>query len=291
VTATQAESRAAAVTVIGYAVRESVRRKVLTVVLILTVAFLVLYALGVHFAFKDTEGFSGLDVINTKAFTGATLLGLAMFATLFLGAVVAVFLTLGVVRGDAETGLLQPLVVRPLGRTTMLLARFAGAAAFAAVYGLVVFLCATLITGAIGGWWPDHILAPGLGLAAGLVIVAALSLLASVFLSSTAQGIAVLMVFGAGLTAGLLGEIADAINSDSLTEIAKVASWVLPFEALYQGGLHALTSNTTGLTGTAISLGPFGGPRGAGIGLVLWALVYLAGTLAIACLWFGRRDL
>jgi Cu-processing system permease protein len=288
VTATQAESRAAAVTVIGYAVRESVRRKVLTVVLILTVAFLVLYALGVHFAFKDTEGFSGLDVINTKAFTGATLLGLAMFATLFLGAVVAVFLTLGVVRGDAETGLLQPLVVRPLGRTTMLLARFAGAAAFAAAYGLVVFLCATLITGAIGGWWPDHILAPGLGLAAGLVIVAALSLLASVFLSSTAQGIAVLMVFGAGLTAGLLGEIADAINSDSLTEIAKVASWVLPFEALYQGGLHALT---TGLTGTAISLGPFGGPRGAGIGLVLWALVYLAGTLAIACLWFGRRDL
>ena len=290
-TATQAESRAAAVTVIGYAVRESVRRKVLTVVLILTVAFLVLYALGVHFAFKDTEGFSGLDVINTKAFTGATLLGLAMFATLFLGAVVAVFLTLGVVRGDAETGLLQPLVVRPLGRTTMLLARFAGAAAFAAAYGLVVFLCATLITGAIGGWWPDHILAPGLGLAAGLVIVAALSLLASVFLSSTAQGIAVLMVFGAGLTAGLLGEIADAINSDSLTEIAKVASWVLPFEALYQGGLHALTSNTTGLTGTAISLGPFGGPRGAGIGLVLWALVYLAGTVAIACLWFGRRDL
>jgi Cu-processing system permease protein len=291
VTAAEAGSRAAAATVIGYAVRESVRRKVLTVVFILTVAFLALYGLGVHFAFRDTEDFSGVDVINTKAFTGATLLGLAMFATLFLGAVVAVFLTLGVVRGDAETGLLQPLVVRPLGRTTMLLARFAGAAAFAAAYGLLVFLCATLITGAIGGWWPDHVLTPGLGLAAGLVIVAALSLLASVFLSSTAQGIAILMVFGAGLTAGLLGEIADAINSDSLTQIAKVASWVLPFEALYQGGLHALTSDTTGLTGTAISLGPFGGPRGAGIGLVLWALLYLAGTLAIACVWFGRRDL
>ena len=30
--------------------------------------------------------------------------GLAMFAILFLGAVLAVFLTLGVVRGDAERG-------------------------------------------------------------------------------------------------------------------------------------------------------------------------------------------
>jgi ABC-type transport system involved in multi-copper enzyme maturation permease subunit len=282
---------AAVSAVIGYAIRESVRRKVFAVVLILTVGFLALYALGVHFAFRDTRGFSGIDVINTKAFTGATLLGLAMFATLFLGAVVAVFLTLGVVRGDAETGLLQPLVVRPLGRRTMLLARFAGAGAFAAVYGLVVYLCSLLITGAIGGWWPDHVLTPGLGLAAGLVIVAGLSMLASVFLSSTAQGIAILMVFGGGLTAGLLGQIGDAINSDSLSEIAKVASWVLPFEALYQGGLHALTSNTGGLTGTAISLGPFGGPQGAGAGLAVWALIYLAAVLAAACAWFARRDL
>jgi ABC-type transport system involved in multi-copper enzyme maturation permease subunit len=279
------------VTVIGYAVKESIRRKVLAVVVILTVAFLTLYGVGVHFAFKDSQGFAGLNVINAKAFTGATLLGLAMFATLFLGAVVAVFLTLGVVRGDAETGLLQPLVVRPLGRRTMLLARFAGAAAFAAAYGFFIYLCAVLITGAIGGWWPDHVITPGLGLAAGLVIVAALSLLASVFLTSTAQGIAILMVFGAGLTAGLLGEIADAIGSDSLTNIAKVASWALPFEALYQGGLHALTSNTSGLTGEAISLGPFGGPQSAGIGLVVWAAVYLAGTLAIASSWFARRDL
>jgi Cu-processing system permease protein len=291
VSAPPTSSSTAVATVIGYAIRESVRRKVLAVVFILTVGFLVLYAIGVHFAFRDTQGFAGFDVINTKAFTGATLLGLAMFATLFLGAVVAVFLTLGVVRGDAETGLLQPLVVRPLGRRTMLLARFTGAAAFAAAYGLFVYLCSMLITGAIGGWWPDHVLGPGLGLAAGLVVVAALSLLASVFLTSTAQGIAILMVFGAGLTAGLLGQIGDAIDSDSLSDFAKVASWILPFEALYQGGLNALTSDTTGLTGTAISLGPFGGPQGAGFGLILWAAAYLGITLAGACFAFARRDL
>jgi ABC-2 type transport system permease protein len=291
VSAIQPGSREAVLTVIGYAIRESVRRRVLAVVFILTLGFLALYGIGVHFAFRDTQGFAGFDVVDTKAFTGATLLGLAMFATLFLGAVVAVFLTLGVVRGDAETGLLQPLVVRPLGRRTMLLARFAGAATFAAAYGLVVYLCALVITGAIGGWWPDHVLSPGLGLAAGLVIVAALSLLASVFLTSTAQGIAILMVFGAGLTAGLLGQIGDALNSDSLSEIAKVASWILPFEALYQGGLHALTSDTTGLTGTAISLGPFGGPQSAGPGLVLWSVLYLAATLAIASFFFAARDL
>ena len=40
--------------------------------------------------------------------------GLAMFAILFLATILAVFLTLGAVRGDAERGLLQPLVVRPV---------------------------------------------------------------------------------------------------------------------------------------------------------------------------------
>ena len=54
--------------------------------------------------------------VDTRTFAGAFLLGLAMFATLFLGVVLAVFLTLGVVSGDAERGLLQPLVVRPVGR-------------------------------------------------------------------------------------------------------------------------------------------------------------------------------
>ena len=54
--------------------------------------------------------------LDPRALAGATILGLAMFGTLFLGVVLAVFLTIGAVRGDAERGLLQPLIVRPLGR-------------------------------------------------------------------------------------------------------------------------------------------------------------------------------
>ena len=56
------------------------------------------------------------------------------------------------------------------------------------------------------------------------MIIAALSVLASVFLASTAQGIAVFMVFGAGLVAGLLGQIGDALDSRTLQKISEVAS-------------------------------------------------------------------
>ena len=67
-------------------------------------------------------------------------------------------------------------------------------------------------------------------------MVVAISLLGSTVLSTTANGIAVFMVFGAGLAAGLLGQVGEALSSDTLHDIASVASWALPFEALYQSG-------------------------------------------------------
>jgi ABC-type transport system involved in multi-copper enzyme maturation permease subunit len=280
-------------TIIVYALRESLRRRVFVVVLGLTVAFLALYALGATQAFNDARDFAGPDetIVDVDAFVGGTMFGLSMFATLFLGSVLAVFLSLGVVRGDAESGLLQPLVVRPVGRSTLLLARFAAAASVSAAYVLVVYFGAMLITAAAGGWWPDHVVGPGLALAAAVSVVAALSLLGSVFMSATANGIAVFMVYGAGLTAGLLGQIGSALNSDTLEKIARIASWVLPFEALYQAGLHALVSETSGLTGVVLQLGPFGGAQGASVALVPWAAAYLALVLGAAVLAFRRRDL
>lgn len=282
-----------AATVVALSMQEGIRRRVFLAVLVLTLGFLALYALGAHFAFKDVDEFAAGEplILDPHAFTGATIFGMAMFATLFLGAVLAVFLTLGVVRGDAESGLLQPIVVRPIGRTTMLLARFAGAALLSAAYVVAVYLAAYAITEATGHWSPDHLVGPALGLAMAVAIIAALSLLASTVLSVTAQGIVVFMVFGAGLTAGLLAQIGHAIHSDSLHTIGRVASWALPFEGLYAAGLHALISGTSGLTGVVLQLGPFGGSEAAGPGLILWAFAYLFGILALAAFVFSRRDL
>jgi ABC-type transport system involved in multi-copper enzyme maturation permease subunit len=266
---------------------------VFLVVAVLTAGFLLLYGIGVKIAFDkvDSEAVVGSNLVDDQTLVGSTVFGLAMFATLFLGAVLAVFLTIGVVRGDAETGLLQPLVVRPVGRATMLIARWAGAATAAAAYTLAVYAIGLALTVGLGDWTPDHIVAPGLLLASSSIVIAAISVLASVFMASTAQGIAVFMIFGAGLVAGLLGQIADAIESATLDHVATAISYALPFEALYQQGLYLLTSATTGLTGTIVQLGPFGGGQQAGVGLGLWTLAFTAGIVAVAVAGFRRRDL
>ena len=233
---------------------------------------------------------NGLPV-DKKELTGGTLFGLSMFGTLFLGAVLAAFLTLGVVRGDAERGLLQPLVVRPVGRGALLSGRLLGAAAVCVPYVLAVYTGCALITRAAGGWWPDQFVVPGAQLAAGVLMIAALGLLGSVFLSATANGIAIFMVFGAGLVAGLLGQIGEALDSETLQTVADRTSWALPFEALYQDALYRITSESRGFTGLAIQLGPFGGAQAGGAHLPLWAVAYLAITFAVTLGAFSRKDL
>jgi Cu-processing system permease protein len=280
-----------ALTIAAYALRESTRRRVFAVVLILTVAFLALYGVGTEAAFDAVGEIDDGAPVDDQVLTGSTLLGLAMFTTLFLGCVLAVFLTLGAVRGDAERGLLQPLVVRPVGRTELLAGRFAAAAGVCAAYVAAVYTAAVLITGAAGGWWPDHPVRPGLGLVAGVVLIAGLALLGSIFLSATANGIAVFMAFGAGLAAGLLGQIGDALAVETLEDVAEIASWLLPFEALYQSGLNALTEDVRGATGVIVRLGPFGGAQEGGALLWLWSAAYLAVLAAAARLAFARRDL
>ena len=280
-------------TIVVYALQEAIRRKVFAVVLLLTIAFLGLFWLGTDEAFETTEGLGPDDEtgVELDVIAGATLTGLGMFGTLFLGTVLAIFLTLGAVRGDAERGLLQPLVVRPLGRATFLVARFVAAALVCVAYVLAVYTVVVLIVRATGGWTPDEVVWPGVELAAAVVLLAALSLLGSVVLSATANGIAIFMVFGAGLVTGLLGQIGEAISSQTLIDVAERAAWALPFEALYQDGLHRITADTVGFTRFAVNLGPFGGAQAAGDALPLWAAIYLALVGALALGLFARKDL
>jgi Cu-processing system permease protein len=278
--------------VAGHALRESLRRRVFAVVVCLTLAFGALYTWGTSELFQDINEFGPNEFgLDPRTLAGATILGLAMFGTLFLGVVLAVFLTLGAVRGDAERGLLQPLIVRPLGRRQYLAGRFLAAATVSAAYVLIGYTGAVVVTGTIGDWWPASPVGAGLRLAAAVVVVAALALFGSIFLSANANGIAVLMVFGAGLLAGLLGSIGDALQSETLQTLANTGSWLLPFEALYRDALRVLVSDIPGVTGAIIQLGPLGGSHDAGALFWPYAAAYLVAVGVAASFAFGRSDL
>lgn len=272
---------------------ECLRRRILLIVPLVTLAFVALYALGAHYAFRSARGTVAMEqgLVDAVALAGSTLVGLSMFVTLFLGASLGIFLTHSAVRGDAEQGVLQPLVVRPVARSGLLAGRFVGASLLCGAYALLLYLVCVLVVGVTGGWWPDPVLLPGLSLVGAVVVIVALSLLGSVFLAALPNGIICFMVFGAGLLGGLLAQLGEVIGSPSLRTTGRVTSWFLPFEALYQDGLDSLTANATGLTRVIVQLGPLGGALEGGGWLYLWTLAYVAlvGVAALAA--FARKDL
>ena len=276
---------------VAWAVRESLRRRVFVIVTLLTVAFVVLYAVGCSAAFHQVHGFVGPDNVDAHEFAGATLNGLAMFAILFLGSVLAAFLTLSTVRGDAENGLLQPLVVRPVGRAQVLLSRWLAAALVCTAYVAIVYTTVLIVLRATGGWSPDRIVGPGLLLALAVAVLAALCLLGSVAFTATANGIATFMVLGGGLFAGLLGQVGHGIGNRGLEHAAHVVSWALPFEALYQQALSLTTADQLGLTRFLVRLGPLGGGVSGGGWLIPFVVAYLIVVAAVAMVATARRDL
>jgi Cu-processing system permease protein len=276
-----------------YTFRELTRRTVFVVVPIVTVAFIALYVIGNLFAFDFGDGLLDEDsrFLDARVVTGASLLGLAMFTTFFLATVLAVFLTFGTVRGDSETGLLQPLVVRPVGRSALLAGRYIGTVIVSVTYVLLLYTMAVTATGLIGGWWPANVVSSALLLSGGIFVIAALCILGSIFMTTITNGIAVLMVYGAGLLAGLLGQIGEALNSQGLERLGHLTAWALPFEALYQAALHELTAGTTGAAGFIVRLGPLGGAEDPGYWLVPWVALYVAGVAVVSLRLFARRDL
>ncbi len=272
-----------------YVLLECVRRRVFLVVPILSVAFLGLYWFAVARVFASAASAPG--PVDDQLVIASTMLGLGLFGSFFLGVILIVFLTFTVARGDAEQGLLQPVVVRPLGRRTFLLGRFLGAAVVSMIYVIVLFAFCVLITHGISGWSPRNLLQPALELAGAVAVVGALTMLGSVFLSTVANGVTAMMMFGTGLVAGLIGQIGEGLGSPSLVSISRFMSWALPFEALYQSGLASLTEDIAGLSGFLIRLGPFGGAQASGPGLYAWAVGYLI-AIGLATIWsFRRRDL
>jgi Cu-processing system permease protein len=273
--------------------RECTRRRVFLVVPVATVGFLALFALGNHFAFEATSGRvdQGFGLVDARALAGATLLGLSMFVSLFLASSLGIFLTFSAVRGDAELGVLQQLVVRPVARWGLVLGRGLGATFVCVPYVLFLYLSSVLITGMTGDWWPDPLVLPAAELGVAVIVVIALTLFGSIFLSSITNGIVMFMLYGAGLLAGLLGQLGDALSSPALSRTGVVASWVLPFEALYQSSLNSLTSGATGLTRVIVQLGPLGGAKEGGPVLTAWALFYIAAVTCGTLIAFRKRDL
>jgi ABC-type transport system involved in multi-copper enzyme maturation permease subunit len=231
------------------------------------------------------------------AFATLTLFG--VYVVNYLASFLALFLSVGAISGEIDSGTLHAVLARPLTRAEFIVGRWLGYGVLICSYivsmtGLVL-LTAQLIA---GYQVPDPTHALLLMMLEGLLLLT-LSLFGSTLLPTLANGVIVFTLLGlawlAGIiefVGGLLRNAPDPTASDALLNIGTGVSLLLPSDALWRGASYYLQSpSMLALIGASRTGIPFFSVNPPTTALVIWAIGYLVVALAAAVLAFNSRDL
>jgi len=271
---------------VGSTWKEGLRRRLIIVGLLLTVAFLVLYGLGAYFAFREVG-----DLTEVRVLAAYQLLSFGIFVCSFLGTMLVIFSAAGVISGDSESGLLQPLVARPLGRWQVLVGKYLGFISLFLAYQVLLSGSVIMLTRLLADFSPPQPFQTLAFLALqGMVLLALVSLISSV-LAPVPTGIVAFMAFGLSFIGGVVRQIGMLLSNETAEVIGRIITYLLPSDNLFRMALSGLQPPSSLLGDILGNLGPFGIPVEPTTFSVVYAIVYLAACLGIAVALFARRDL
>jgi Cu-processing system permease protein len=274
--------------------REAISKRLIFAVLLLSLAFVGLYLIGVHFlhqrflarAAELGSRRGGPEI----AYASTTVMG--MYIANFLGALLGALSAIGAISGEIESGTFFATLTKPVRRAQVLLGKWLGFASLTVIY--IIGLTASLLIGvrAITGYAaPDPTRAIAL-MVFGAMLLLTLSVLGSSLFSTLANGIVVFLLYGFAWVGGLLQSIGKATDTPILETISQISQILIPSDALWKGASYHLQSKS--LLESQRNFGggnPFIGLEPVSLGLLLWAAVYIVIALALAIWAFDRRDL
>jgi ABC-type transport system involved in multi-copper enzyme maturation permease subunit len=288
-----------ALRIAGLTFREAIRRKALYGAVLVTLAFLVLYAVGTHYALREFERTAArtaarqalaIDVVRQIVVSQMLLAGL--FAVSNIGALLAIFTASSTVAQEVEQGTLHAIVPKPLRRWEVVAGKWLGNALMLAIYVAITGLTTAGIIYARAGHWPAQ-LPLGLALIAlKVLLLLALTVLGSTLLPALATGIVAFILYVAASVGGMIEQLGALVQNETMQRIGVIASLVIPSDAMWKMAAAALQPSLP-LTGTAAAqlAGPFGVLNPPSGWMALYALVYLGACLVAAAAVFARRDL
>jgi len=269
--------------------KEALRKRVLLITLLLTVAFLTLYGVGVHFAIvSEMKGDdSGSPMLAILAYSFLTV-------ALFFGTFITGFFTIsgavGTISLEVESGILHAIVPRPVKRSSIVLGKSLGYGIIVAVYSAL--FCAALLTVtpiATGVEVPFDARILVLFSLHPLVVLS-VTMLGTTCLSTIANAVMTFMLFAFSVMGGTLEQIGYVLGNESLVNAGILTSLIMPADSLYRKMVHYVLARADSVLAAGF-LGPFGSLSEPSVWMMVYACLYVAGFLALAVRSFSKRDI
>jgi ABC-type transport system involved in multi-copper enzyme maturation permease subunit len=275
-------------------IAELVRRRVVWVLVILSVVSVALVGLGLA-RLVDLARERGTTELEIRIGVSQVLILIA-FMFSFVLAMTAAFIGAPAIGGDLESGVASAILARPLRRAEILLGRWIGSALVVTGYAVGSGLMAIAATVLVSGYGPPDTAYALTFLAAESLVLLTLTLCLGSVLPSIAAGAIAVVGFGLGWMAGVLAGVATALGVSALGSVAEVSRWLLPTDGLWRGVIYGLEPPAiiliaAGRAPDFIRANPFYADTPPSPAFIAWSVVWVALVLGGATWWFERRDL
>lgn len=271
---------------------ETVRKKILWVLIALACIAVILTAWGVTLVMNAARD-AGTSDLQIKLGVSQVLIFIA-FQFGFVLAMTAAFLGSPAISADLESGVAQAMLARPLRRSSYVVGRWLGLAVVVGLYAALSGLLAIAAVAVVSGYTPPNILVPVAYLAGQALIILTLTIVLSTRLPSIAGGAIAVVAYGIAWLAGVLGHIGVALGTNGLVGVSDFTRILLPTDALWQGVVFGLEPSVVidTIGSQQVAQGnPFFALSGPPVAYVAWAVAWVVLALVLAGVLLRRREL
>lgn len=225
--------------------REVLHRKIFHMVVLMTIGFLALYGTALYYYYKDP--ISDPVVRNVMA---TQLNSLGLYLGSFIIAFLAILGSIGAISSEAESGIIQAILVKPIKRQEVVFGKFLGLSFMIIIYSCIFFIAVVglnlILSKGIVSYYFGSLLKALIYFAVIPLILIAVSLWGSTFLSTLSNGVMVVMLYSFATIGGFLEQVGRAILNATLINIGIISSMALPVDAIYRKMLNTLFSASPG---------------------------------------------
>jgi Cu-processing system permease protein len=265
--------------------REAARRKILWTALLAAVAFLTLFATGMHYQVNDLRFEKISPVIRYQILSA--MLQVGFYAVDLLAVLMTVLTSVDSISGEIASSTIHAIATKPIHRWQLLLGKWFGYAGMVAAYVAVVFGGVVSVGYFIGGVRPHAALQGG-----SLVYLECLLVLTTTFLfgtlfSTLTNGVLVLGMHGIAFIGGWLEQIGAVTQSTRLVTLGVVSSVIMPSESVWRRASYVMQSSIA----RTLDFSPFATRSAPSRAMMIYAVAYLLVALSLAIYRFHQRDL
>jgi ABC-type transport system involved in multi-copper enzyme maturation permease subunit len=266
--------------------QEARQRKLLWVVLLIGLAFLLLFSIGFFLLYREvTQTTRNTDLVVSSFKNLFSMLGL--YVINFLVVLLAVLTSAGTIAGEVDSGTIQTIITKPLRRWEVVLGKWLGLAGMLATFTVAMsaglFVLVWLISGYVA---PHPVEGVALMVLNGLVLLT-LSILGSTRLSALNNGAAVFMLYGLAFIAGWIEYIGAIRNSSAAVNVGIVVSLLAPCEVMWKRAAYLMQPAYL----RELAITPFASASAPSEAMVIYTALYILCALLLALRSFQRRDL